>query len=233
MGGFARGLGTSVGTKFVAAITGLLLLLFVLGHMLGNLQVFLGPEALNAYAHKLQSLGALLWVVRAGLLAILGLHLWAVLRLQLGNWAARPVKYAESSPLKSTLASRTTIWTGLLIFAFIVYHVLHFTMGVTDPATYAQVDPVTGQKDVYTMVVAGFRQAPVAIAYIVAMGLLWFHLKHGITSIFQSLGLNAPKYETLTLRLGQGLASLIFLGNVLMPLLILLGVGVDLPEGVN
>lgn len=230
MGWFARGLSSSVGTKYVAAISGLFLLLFVLAHMLGNLQIFLGPEALNAYAHKLQSLGAALWVARAGLLGILALHLWAVLRLQLKNWAARPVKYADQSPLKSTLASRTMIWTGLLVLAFIVYHVLHFTLGVTDPATYAQVDPATGYKDVYGMVVRGFQQAPVAISYIVAMFLLWFHLKHGITSIFQTLGLNAPKYENLTLRLGQGLATLILVGNVSMPLMVLLGV-VGLPQG--
>ena len=221
MSWLSRGLGSSVGLKFVAGITGLLLLLFVLGHMLGNLQVFLGPEALNAYAAKLQGLGPGLWVVRLGLLAIFALHVFVVVKLQMTNWHARPVGYASLQPLKSTTASRTMIWSGLLILAFVVYHLLHFTVKSTGFALHATRD---GLPDVYGMVIDGFQRAPVAIAYIVAMLILFFHLKHGIASLFQSLGWNAPKYRTLTERLGLGLATLILIGNVSMPLLVLLGI---------
>ncbi len=223
MGWLVRGLGSTVGTKFVAAITGLLLLLFVIVHLLGNLQVFLGPDALNSYAEKLQHLGALLWVLRGGLLVAFVLHVWAVLRLQLRNWGARPVAYVEKHPLKSTLASRTMIWTGLVVFAFIVYHLLHFTLGVTDPSAYALHDPL-GRHDVYGMVVRGFQQPAVAATYAIAMILLFFHLKHGISSVFQSMGWNAPKYQGFTRALGRGLAAVIVVGNVAMPVLILLHV---------
>ncbi len=221
MSWLSRGLGSSVGLKFLAAISGLFLLLFVIGHMLGNLQVFIGPEQLNAYAAKLQGLGPGLWVIRFGLLAIFVLHVFVVAKLQTDNWKARPVGYDHLKPLKSTTASRTMIWSGLLIFAFVTYHLLHFTVKSTHMALHQEVD---GMPDVYGMVIHGFQQAPVAIAYIVAMVILFFHLKHGIASLFQSLGWNAPKYRVFTERLGLGVAALILIGNVSMPLLILLGI---------
>jgi succinate dehydrogenase / fumarate reductase cytochrome b subunit len=115
------------------------------------------------------------------------------------------------------------IWTGLLVFAFVVYHLLHFTIGTTNPDHHGLLD-AQGRKDVYRMVVLGFQQAPIAIGYLVAMLLLWSHLQHGITSIFQSMGWNAPQYERLTTNLGRVLSTLIVLGNSSMPLLVLAGV---------
>lgn len=223
MGWLTRSLGSSVGLKFVAAITGLFLVLFVIAHMLGNLQVFLGPEALNAYAAKLQHLGAGLWVVRAGLFAIFALHILSVATLQLRNWNARPIRYANADPLKSTFASRTMIWTGLLLLAFILYHLLHFTVGLTNPGDYGLHDPA-GRHDVYTMVVRGFQRPGITVVYVLAMFVLWFHLKHGIGSLFQSLGWNAPKYERFTANLGRTIATILLIGNISMPLLVLFGV---------
>jgi len=208
--------------KLVAAITGLFLVLFVLAHMLGNLQVFLGPEALNAYAGHIQGLGGGLWVVRLILLAIFAVHIYAVVTLQLRNWSARPVGYAKQEPLESTFSSRTMIWTGLLVLAFIVYHLLHYTVKSTHLAHHAF--DAAGHPDVYTMVTLAFSQASVAITYIVAMILLGFHLRHGIPSLFQTLGWNATRYRRFTAGLGLTVALLIVAGNILMPLLILLGV---------
>jgi len=222
MGWLTRGLGSTVGTKLLVAGTGLFLVLFVLGHMLGNLQVFLGPEALNAYAAKLQGLGGGLWVVRAVLLAIVLVHVTLAVRLQILAWRARPVPYLAKKPLKSTVASRTMIWSGILVLSFIVFHLLHFTVHATHPE-YRHLVDAAGRHDVYGMVVLGFRQAPVALAYAVAMLLLGFHLLHGIASIFQTLGWNPPRYRGLFTRLGQALALLVVVGNVSMPLLILSG----------
>jgi len=219
MSGFTRGLTSSVGLKFLMGITGGLLVLFVIGHMLGNLQVFVGREQLNAYAAKLQGLGGLLWVIRLGLFGIFAAHVLTGIVLTLKNWKARPVAYARQEALQSTLFSRTMIWSGLALFAFIVYHLLHFTILPKDAALLMD----DGHVDVYGMLIAGFEQPAVTISYVIAMLLLGFHLVHGITSMFQSLGWNAPKYETLTRRLGIGLAGLLVLGNVAMPLAVLFG----------
>lgn len=229
MNWLARGLSSSVGLKFVAAVTGLCLLLFVLGHLLGNLQVFLGPEALNAYAAKLQGLGPFLWVIRGGLLLVFALHVYAVLRLQIRNWRARPIGYRGLEPLESTLASRTMIWSGLTLFAFLAYHLLHFTFHATNPAHAGALD-AQGRTDVYRMVVLGFQQAPIAVSYAVAMGLLGLHLWHGVQSLFQSLGWRHPKYAAFVGGLGVVLSLLLVLGNVAMPLSVLFGL-VGLPAG--
>ena len=216
MSGILRGLTSSVGLKFLMGITGGLLVLFVVGHLVGNLQVFLGREQLNAYAAKLQGLGGLLWVIRLGLFSIFAVHILTGVTLTLKNWKARPIAYARQEPLKSTFFSRTMIWSGLALLAFIVYHLLHFTV--------LPEHPENGPIDVYGMVIAGFEQPAVTISYVIAMLLLGFHLMHGITSMFQSLGLNAPKYQGLTRGLGTLLAIVLVLGNVAMPLCVLLGV---------
>ncbi len=218
-----RGLTSSVGTKQVMALSGAGLLVFVLGHMLGNLQIFRGPDAYNAYAAGMQALGPLLWIARAGLLALLVVHVACAIRLSRRNRAARPVPYAVREPLASTFASRSMVLTGLMVLAFVVYHLLHFTIGVTDPDAFHRTDAL-GRHDVYSMVVLGFRSAPVAIAYAVAMLLLGLHLAHGIQSLFQTLGLSSPRYRPLTRAIGWGVAGLIVLGNVAMPLAALFGV---------
>jgi succinate dehydrogenase / fumarate reductase cytochrome b subunit len=224
-----RGLTSSVGTKQLMALTGVALLLFVLAHMLGNLQVFAGQEAYNAYAAKLKSLGPVLWVMRGGLLAVFLLHVGCAVRLTRRNRAARPVPYAVVEPLRSTYASRTMVMSGLIVLAFVIYHLLHFTLGVTDPDAAHLVDEA-GRHDVYSMFVLGFQSVPVALGYVGAMLLLGLHLAHGIQSLFQTIGWSAPRYRPLTTLAGRGLAALIVLGNVAMPLSVLFG-AVRLPGG--
>jgi succinate dehydrogenase / fumarate reductase cytochrome b subunit len=210
------------------ALTGLALLLFVLIHLLGNLQIYLGPDAINAYAKKLASLGGILWVMRGGLLAIFALHVASAIRLTLRNRAARPVRYDTQQALEAGIASRTLIYSGFVVMAFLIYHILHFTIGTTDPSI--MVDDGHGHRDVYSMVILGFQNTPVAIAYIVAMVLLGFHLHHAIASLAQTLGLSHPGYRTTMARVGPVLAFLIAAGNLSIPLAVLSGF-LGLPAG--
>src|SRR2546426_5597300 len=152
---FARAYRSSIGKKYIMAITGLLLFVFVIVHMLGNLQVYLGQEPMNAYAALLKSKPALLWTARVGLFIVAVLHIVSALQLAAENRASRPQAYAEGKPI-ATLASRTILVSGLIIFAFIVYHLMHFTFGVTNP-DLMELHDAMGRHDVYTMVVEGFR----------------------------------------------------------------------------
>ena len=225
-----RGLRSSIGAKFLMALTGIALLLFVLAHMLGNLQVFRGADVFNGYAAGMQSLGPVLWIMRLGLLAVFALHIGCAVVLTKRNRAARPVPYKVQAPLASSYASRTMVMSGVIVLLFIVFHLLHLTVGVTHPEHHALRD-AAGRPDVYSAFILGFRQPPVTLAYIVAMLVLGMHLSHGIASLFQSLGLNAPRYRLLTLLMGRGIAALIVAGNILMPLACLLG-WISLPDGV-
>jgi succinate dehydrogenase / fumarate reductase cytochrome b subunit len=213
---------SSIGAKHIMAVTGIGLVLFVLQHMVANLQVFLGPDRLNAYAHGLQSLGGLLWVARAGLLAITVLHVWAALRLVTLNRQARPQRYAVFRPQRTPFYARVMPQTGLIVLAFIVYHLLHFTTGTIMPGAHALQD-AQGRHDVYSMVVLGFQNPLVAVSYMVAMALLCMHLAHGASSIFQTLGASHPKYNGLFQKCGPVLAAVIFVGNVSMPAAVLAG----------
>lgn len=231
MNWLVRGLRSSVGTKYLMAISGVALLLFVIAHMAGNLLVFAGQDALNEYAAGIKGLGPLLWVMRAGLLGIALLHVACAARLTLQNRAARPVAYEQLQPLRSTYASRTMVMSGVIILAFVAFHLLHFTLGATHPEHFALQD-AQGRHDVYSMVLLGFRQVPVAIAYVVAMVLLGLHLSHGIASLFQTVGWTAPKYRAFTTWTGRGIAALIVLGNCAMPLAALCRV-LPLPDGLG
>jgi succinate dehydrogenase cytochrome b subunit len=224
MSRFTTAVRSSIGAKLVMALTGLLLLGFTIAHMVGNLQVFAGPEKLNAYAHTLQSLGPILWAMRLGLLAVFVLHVWTAFVLWSENKAARPVPYAVVAPSASTYASRTMIWTGFIVLAFVVYHLLHFTWGVVQGDIYAgtRAGP-DGHPDVYAMVIRGFRSAPVALAYVVAQILLGLHISHGASSMFQTFGCTSPRIEPVKKAAGPLLATLIVLGNCAIPLAILLG----------
>jgi succinate dehydrogenase / fumarate reductase cytochrome b subunit len=174
------------------AISGVFLFLFVIGHMLGNLQVFLGPESLNAYGAFLKSKPGLLWSVRFILLVIVVFHIVTGIQLALQNRRARPVRYANSKPPYANLASRTVLISGLVIFSFVAYHLMQFTLGVTNPE-YLQLEDSKGRHDVYRMAVEGFSSPGVTFFYILAMGLLCLHLSHGVSSAFQSLGLKNKK----------------------------------------
>ena len=204
------------------AISGVFLFLFVIGHMLGNLQVFLGPESLNAYGAFLKSKPGLLWTVRLILLVIVVFHIVTGIQLALQNRRARPVRYANSKPPYANLASRTVLISGLVIFSFVAYHLMQFTLGVTNPE-YLHLEDSKGRHDVYRMAVEGFSSPGVTFFYILAMGLLCLHLSHGVSSAFQSLGLKNKRTEDWICRLSQVSALVIFVGNSSMPLAVLLG----------
>lgn len=215
---------SSIGKKYVMALTGLGLWLFVVIHMLGNLQVFLPPRAINAYAHALKANPVILWGARAGLLAIVALHITAALQLTLANRRARPIAYAVGKPVETTFAQRTIAISGLVILAFIVFHLSHFTIGLVDPQLLEFRELETGYHDVHRMVVTGFSNVAVAGFYILAMGLLMFHLSHGVSSLFQSLGLRSKKTHRIFHNVAHAIAIALFIGNCSIPLAILAGV---------
>ena len=206
----------------IVALTGLVLIAFVVGHLLGNLQIFLGPAWVNSYAEKLRELGPLLWVIRVFLLVNVLLHIFYTISLALENRRARPVKYETKEHVKATFASRSMTLSGLIVLAFIIYHIAHFTVRVTDPRfLLLKADPLN-QYDVYSMMVYGFQNVYVSAFYVLAMFLLALHLSHGTSSFFQSLGLNDKK---LTPRLAVGgriFAWLIFVGYTSIPVAVLL-----------
>ena len=185
MNRLVRLFGASIGRKLVVAATGVLLIAFLFGHMYGNMKVFQGPEALNAYAAWLQG-HPLLWGMRLGLLALFGAHIWLTLRLAQENRAARPMAYRRYRPRASRLTSRYMALSGLLVLAFVVYHLLHFTFGVVDPGSTRVVSP-GHQPDVYASVVWSFQNPWIAGSYVVAMVLLGAHLWHGATGRVDAL----------------------------------------------
>ncbi len=223
---------SSLGKKFVMAVSGLVLFLFVAGHMIGNLQIFLPPEAINRYARFLQSNLELLWPVRMGLLAMVVLHVWSAIALSLENKAARPAGYANATPYAASYASRTMLVTGLVVAAFVLYHLLHYTLrveavnGASVPFS-ALKDPQTGHNDVYAMMVAGFSVAPVSLFYLIGVGLLCFHLSHGIAAMFQSLGLKNHVYGRCIDKASKVIALVLFLGYASIPAAVMLGHGKD------
>jgi succinate dehydrogenase cytochrome b subunit len=206
---------STVGTKAAMAVSGCILFLFVTGHLIGNLQIYEGPHKLNQYAALLHSMPALLWVVRTTLLAMLALHVWSSVRLALRNFEARPVGYAKKKATESSYASRTMYWSGPIILAFVIYHLLDFTFGTVNPHFQ------TG--NVYANVVASFQAIPVAAFYIFAMVLLCLHLYHGLWSMFQSLGIAHPRYTQVLKRCAAAAALLIAAGNISIPVSVLAG----------
>lgn len=224
MSRFTQTLGSSIASKVIMALTGIALLGFVIAHMVGNLQVYAGPEKLNAYAHTLQSLGPVLWGMRLGLLAIFGLHVWTAFRLWRANSAAKPVKYAVAANNTSTYASRTMIWSGFIVLAFVVFHLLHFTLGKVQPDLFHTADALDPKRhDVYRMVILGFRDPAIAVSYVVAQVLLCLHISHGASSLFQTLGFTNPRMECVKNAAGPLLATVIAIGNISIPVTILLG----------
>ncbi|MBI4353463.1 MAG: succinate dehydrogenase cytochrome b subunit [Candidatus Omnitrophica bacterium] len=216
-------LGSSVGRKAVVGVTGFILFGFVVVHTLGNLQIFLGRDPLNAYAYKLQSLPWLLWPARVFLLAVLLVHLWISLWLAVENRRARPTPYVFKDTVQATLASRTMVMTGLIILLFIVYHLLHFTFGATNPEFFHLTD-AKGRHDVYAMVVLSYRNYWISGTYLLAMFFLCLHLSHGVSSIPQSLGWNDERWDPLFKWAGRAAALVIFMGNSSMPLAAVVGI---------
>lgn len=220
MSWFQRYVRSSVGAKQVMAVTGLAMVLFAIVHMIGHLQMFGGQDMYNAYAHTLQNL-EIKWVARGGLIVIVGLHIITAIRLVSANRAARPVPYAMYKGKASTLASRTMALTGLVILAFIIYHLLHFTIGTIQPQYFHMLDG-KGRNDAFSMFVRGFQNPAIFASYLVAVGLLCMHLGHGASSWLQSLGLRHPKYATD--KVGTAIGVVLFLGYILPPAAVLAGV---------
>ncbi len=225
---------SSVGGKYVVALTGLVLTLFVIGHMLGNLQVFLGQDVINAYAQSLKNLGALLWVVRILLLTAFVLHIALALRLNWRSRQARPIGYAYEQTVQASFASRHMVTTGLVILVFTVFHIAHFTLGVVQGAdvetgrtlnaagdvhvttrhlNYLELRDPRGRHDVYSMMLYGFQDPVVAVLYLLAQVFLFLHLVHGVGSMFQSVGLNTPRAQRLIRGIAWAVALVVCLGN--------------------
>jgi succinate dehydrogenase / fumarate reductase cytochrome b subunit len=208
---------TTVGKKAIMAVTGFILFGFVSGHLLGNLQIFLPPEKINHYAATLRSLPPLLWGTRITLLVSVLLHIWSSFQLALLQREARPIKYVKRANLNSTYASRTMLWSGPIIAAFVIFHLLHLTLGSVHPG-----GPFDEQ-NVYNNVVTGFQVWPVSLFYIIAMIMLCYHLYHGLWSMFQSLGFSHPVYTPWLQRLSKVVAILIAAGNISIPVAVLAG----------
>ncbi len=206
---------STIGKKAVMAVTGLVLFAFLIVHMLGNLQVFLGPEVMNHYAETLHANQPLLWAARSILLISVLLHIWASIQLTAIKTHARPVGYIKRGNVQASYASRTMMWSGPIIAAFVIYHLLHFTLGVVHPSFV--------ELRAYENVVSGFRVIPVTIAYAVAMVLVGLHLSHGIWSMFQSLGFSHPRYTPMIKTFASVFSWLLISGFLSVPVAVLTG----------
>jgi len=209
------------------AISGLILAGFVFVHMLGNLQAFLGPEALNAYAYKLQSIPAVLWGFRFVLLAATITHVLTAISLVRENKAARPVPNGDEKFYQATVASRTMGFSGALLFGFIVFHVLHYTVRITHPE-YQEMHYHLAKEhkqvhDVYTMIIAGFSTKWISALYIVCMAFLCLHLSHGVSSIFQTLGIRNETWRTRLDNIAVAYGWVVFIGFISVPVAVLTG----------
>ena len=205
----------TIGKKIVMAVTGIILVGWIIGHVLGNLLVFRGPAALNEYAALLKSNMTLLWAMRAGLLLAVVLHITAAAQLVRQQASSRPVGYVKQVPQESTFASRTIRWGGVILLVFVVYHLLHFTTGTLHPAF--------SHTDVYGNMLRGLSVPWVAAIYLVAVAALGLHLYHGIWSVFQTLGISQPSLTGVRRHLAIGIAALVYLGFTAIPVAILLG----------
>jgi succinate dehydrogenase / fumarate reductase cytochrome b subunit len=207
------------------AVSGFSMLAFVVVHLLGNSTIYAGPDGMNAYAEALHRFPLLIWIFRLILFVMLCLHVFYGIILTLENRAAKPQTYAERKNIQATFAGRNMIWTGLLIGAFIVYHLLHFTFQVTNPEIAAgrHLDAM-GRPDVFMMVVLSFRKLAICVLYVGAMIALGLHLSHSIQSAVQTVGLNGERSFPVVMKGGTIVAIIIFLGFAAFPIVILAGI---------
>jgi succinate dehydrogenase / fumarate reductase cytochrome b subunit len=216
---------TSIGRKWVVAVTGLVLVGFVIVHMLGNLQIFWpnggGQEHLNSYAEHLHNLGPLLWLARIFLLVCFFAHIYYTVQLSLANRAARPQRYARPARIVASVPVLTMIISGLILLGFILFHLAHFTFKIVKPE-YRQFFDGQGRPDVYSMVVTGFQDYLVSGFYIFSMGLLCMHLSHGFSSVFQTFGIRNRVLAPLLDKGSYVLGAVLFLGNSFIPVAIML-----------
>ena len=216
---------SSIGKKVIMAVTGLFLIGFIVFHLYGNLKVFEGPDTFNAYAEGLRTVGKpifghqhLLLLARVGLIASFALHIWSAVELSRQRQAGRPSNYVKHTKLESNYANLTIRWGGVVIFLFILYHLMHFTFGT--PGIHPNFDP----EDVYHNVIIGFQSRLATIVYIAAIIALGMHLYHGTWSMFQTLGFNNRVYDKPLRMLGAGLGAVVAIGYLSIPLAILFGI---------
>jgi succinate dehydrogenase / fumarate reductase cytochrome b subunit len=217
---------STIGKKVIMAVSGLILVGFVIVHMVGNLQEFIGPAKMNGYSAFLKSTGELLWLVRLVLFTALVLHVLMAYQLTRIKAKARPIGYQQRTPQVSTIASRSMRWGGVLLLAFIVFHILHMTTGTVFPVASrpdAQY-PAFSQTNVYGNVIAAFRNPVVTAVYVVAMLFLLLHLFHGAWSSVRTLGLARPSIHPLERRISTVIAVVVWLGFTAVPIAVLLGV---------
>jgi succinate dehydrogenase / fumarate reductase cytochrome b subunit len=240
-----RLLNSSIGLKFVMGVTGVILVGFVLVHLAGNLQMYIGPDTFNGYAATLQGNPPLVWTVRIILLVATILHIWSAIRLTRMNWHARPQAYAGARRYdRATWAGLFMRGSGVVVLAFIVFHILHFTVGAIQHENFVlhevlrgdvwvrednlavlkQVPPHMQRHDAYRMFVLGFQNPIVSAAYIIANVLLGRHLAHGAASMFATLGLAKGKRRLTADRIGLAIGMIVMLGNVAFPIAVLAGV---------
>ncbi len=225
---------SSLGRKYVAALTGAGLFFFLIGHLAGNLQVFGPPDLINGYAHFLKSKPLMVWGARLGLLACVGLHIYAVISLAMESKAARPVAYAGGAAYGSAWRSRYMLVSGLVILAFVVYHLAHFTAllpGINGFGDFSKLKTELKDAgevpDVYAMMVLGFRVWWVTVFYLVAQALLFVHLGHGLSAMFQSLGLRNHVWWPRIQIFAKVFSTALLIGYVSIPIAITLGLGRD------
>jgi len=223
---------SSLGKKYIMSISGFALVAFVVAHLLGNLQVFLGPSWINTYGQLLHANHEILWPVRIILLALVGLHIWSAFKLRAENRAARPVGYAgDPAPLAASYASRTIMMSGLIIAAFVIFHLLHYTLDVRavnlTGVDFSALRDSAGRPDIYLMLLLGFSQWPVAVFYIIAVGLLGLHLSHGMRAMFQSVGWKWTfgGVSKLPDRIARWTALIIFILYASIPIAVMCGFG--------
>ncbi len=207
---------STLGKKILMAVTGIILFLYLVAHMLGNLQIFMGEAQINKYAHLLHASAAFLWFARSVILFCVGVHIVAAFQVWWRSRQARPIAYKVFNPPAVDYAAKTMVWSGPIIGAFIVYHLLHFTVGNVHPQ-FVDLEP-------YHNVITGFQHTPVAVAYIVALLMLGFHLYHGLWSLFQTLGLDHPKFGPWRRPLAIVLSVVVIGGFISVPLSVIAGI---------
>lgn len=216
---------SNIGLKVAMALSGVVLLGFVFIHMLGNLQIFIGQEALDHYGAMLQGNKEVLWGARIVLLSAVVIHIYTAVKLTMRNKAARPVAYKVKKSVSETYAARTMRYGGFIILAFIIFHILHLTKGTVGQPSFQHCDYLGDEFTcyVYNNVIEGFADIRIVIFYLVAQVALAFHLAHGVASLFRTLGMNNPRFEPIVSKLAIGFATVVAVGNCAIPLAVASG----------
>ena len=214
-----------VGRKLVMALSGFILVFFITIHLVGNSSFYVGPDGINAYASKLHSLGPFVWVFRLFMLAAFAIHMYFGISLYLENRAAKTSGYAVTKHLKATVASKTMIWTGLTVAAFLVYHLLHFTIPAISPETSALRNfDIAGRPDVFTMMLKGFKGIAAPALYAIGLVALGLHISHGMQSMLQTVGVAGEKTLPVMIKAAIIGAAVIFIGYIAIPASVLAGI---------